>query len=163
MELGATSYLRPSILPTIPPLRVPRRNEIHTARTTQEYTSNRDANYSPPPHQIRLVSYIGSKGASFPFDPIICECREGAPSIRIGRFSEETFERADFRFTGKITFKSRVVSRRHAELWCGLDGKVFPFPELLSFSLAHLLSFTSRIPRLPRAHLLTVGDYLKRA
>lgn len=76
-------------------------------------------------HRIRLVPHLESQ-RSLHFDPITRECREGAQPIRIGRFTDRTGSLAASTnsLTGKIAFKSKVVSRGHAELWCEPNAKV---------------------------------------
>lgn len=78
-----------------------------------------------PAHRIRLVPHLENSRALH-FDPITRECREGAPAIRIGRFTDRsgTLAASTNSLTGKIAFKSKVVSRGHAELWCEANGKV---------------------------------------
>ncbi|KIM20158.1 hypothetical protein M408DRAFT_334097, partial [Serendipita vermifera MAFF 305830] len=79
-----------------------------------------------PPHRIRLVPHLENQRALH-FDPITRECREGAPAIRIGRFTDRsgTLAASTNSLTGKIAFKSKVVSRGHAELWCEPNAKFY--------------------------------------
>ncbi|PVF98433.1 hypothetical protein CPB86DRAFT_733207 [Serendipita vermifera] len=83
------------------------------------------ANFGPA-HRIRLVPHLENQRALH-FDPITRECREGAPPIRIGRFTDRsgTLAASTNSLTGKIAFKSKVVSRGHAELWCETNGKFY--------------------------------------
>jgi pSer/pThr/pTyr-binding forkhead associated (FHA) protein len=78
-----------------------------------------------PAHRIRLVPHLENSRALH-FDPITRECRENASAIRIGRFTDRsgTLAASTNSLTGKIAFKSKVVSRGHAELWCEANGKV---------------------------------------
>jgi E3 ubiquitin-protein ligase DMA1/2 len=78
-----------------------------------------------PAHRIRLVPHLENSRALH-FDPITRECRENAPAIRIGRFTDRsgTLAASTNSLTGKIAFKSKVVSRGHAELWCEVNGRV---------------------------------------
>jgi hypothetical protein len=78
-----------------------------------------------PAHRIRLVPHLENSRALH-FDPITRECRENAAPIRIGRFTDRsgTLAASTNSLTGKIAFKSKVVSRGHAELWCEANGKV---------------------------------------
>ena len=98
--------------------------------------SNGAAGYGPP-HRIRLVPHLENQ-RSLHFDPITRECREGAPPIRIGRFTDRsgTLAASTNSLTGKIAFKSKVVSRGHAELWCEANAKVSFF---LSDSHCHAI------------------------
>lgn len=80
------------------------------------------------PHRIRLVPHL-ENSRSLHFEPITRECREGAPAIRIGRFTDRSGMSANSNsLQGKIAFKSKVVSRGHAEIWCEANGKVCPHP-----------------------------------
>lgn len=86
-----------------------------------------------PAHQIRLLPHLENSGAPhFDFDPITRECIEGAPPIEIGRFvdSKPTGRNS---LTDRITFKSKVVSRVHAEIWCEANGEVCSLPHLTIF------------------------------
>jgi hypothetical protein len=78
-----------------------------------------------PAHRIRLVPHLENSRALH-FEPITRECREGAPPIRIGRFTDRTgtLAASTNSLTGKIAFKSKVVSRGHAEIWCEANAKV---------------------------------------
>lgn len=67
------------------------------------------------PH-IRLVPNLGPVDQNFVFDIIKRELKPGV-LYRIGRFSEKNF------IEPKFSFKSKVVSRNHAELWTE-QGKV---------------------------------------
>lgn len=89
------------------------------------------------PHRIRLVPHL-ENSRSLHFDPITRECKEGASAIRIGRFTDRSGVSTNSNsLQGKIAFKSKVVSRGHAEIWCEANGKVcllssFPHPRRLS-------------------------------
>ena len=84
---------------------------------------------------------------SIPFEPIIRDAIENGPVIRVGRFTD--------RVTGgnqgngsapnapnalKIAFRSKVVSRGHAEIWVEEGGKVSCAPPSLRDS--HYYFFT---------------------
>ncbi|KAG8787567.1 hypothetical protein FRC15_008923 [Serendipita sp. 397] len=88
-------------------------------------SANNNGNFGPA-HRIRLVPHIDAQRALH-FDPIIRECKEGAPAIRIGRFTDRsgTLAASTNSLTGKIAFKSKVVSRGHAELWCEAGAKFY--------------------------------------
>ncbi|KAI9022163.1 hypothetical protein CLU79DRAFT_751442 [Phycomyces nitens] len=66
---------------------------------------------------IRLIPDLGLTSRSFVFDVIERTLHPGN-IIRLGRYSEKTPA------SEKVSFKSKVVSRCHAELWVE-DGKVF--------------------------------------
>lgn len=67
--------------------------------------------------RIRLVPNVGLSSRSFVFDIIDREFEPGT-IYRIGRFSDRNA------LTERLSFKSKVVSRNHAELWTD-QGKVY--------------------------------------
>ncbi|KAG2151516.1 hypothetical protein DEU56DRAFT_908357 [Suillus clintonianus] len=67
------------------------------------------SNNIPPTNRIRLVPHLDSRRA-LRFEPVSCDLRDGDTPLRIGRFTD----RSD---TNKLAFKSKVVSRTHAEIW----------------------------------------------
>jgi len=78
-------------------------------------------------HRIRLVPHLDSR-RSLRFDPIIRDVVEGDPALRIGRFTERSgmhISQANALNSNKLAFKSKVVSRAHAEVWCEAGGKIF--------------------------------------
>ncbi|GAN02779.1 SMAD/FHA domain-containing protein [Mucor ambiguus] len=78
-------------------------------------SNNSSSNVVRP--RMRLVPNVGISSRSFVFEIID---RELEPSViyRIGRFSDRNAQ------TERLSFKSKVVSRNHAELWTE-QGKVF--------------------------------------
>ncbi|KAI7900230.1 SMAD/FHA domain-containing protein, partial [Cokeromyces recurvatus] len=90
------------------------------AAATSENRTNRvsaesDSNMRLP--RLRLVPNVGLSSRSFVFDIID---RELEPNViyRIGRFSDRNV------LSDRLSFKSKVVSRNHAELWTE-QGKVY--------------------------------------
>ncbi|KAN0130070.1 SMAD/FHA domain containing protein [Lactarius tabidus] len=78
-------------------------------------------------HRIRLVPHLDSR-RSLRFDPITRDVVEGDPALRIGRFTERSglgINQANALNSNKLAFKSKVVSRAHAEVWCELGGKFY--------------------------------------
>ena len=78
-------------------------------------------------HRIRLVPHIDTR-RSLRFDPITRDVVEGDPALRIGRFTERSgvpISQANALNSNKLAFKSKVVSRAHAEVWCELGGKFY--------------------------------------
>ncbi|KAJ6478693.1 hypothetical protein DFH09DRAFT_1056231 [Mycena vulgaris] len=72
-----------------------------------------------PTHRIRLVPHLDSR-RSLRFDPISRDLRADAPPLRIGRFTDRSglgLAAVNALSTNKIAFKSKVVSRAHAEVW----------------------------------------------
>ncbi|KAI0765072.1 SMAD/FHA domain-containing protein [Fomes fomentarius] len=78
-----------------------------------------------PAHRIRLVPHLDSR-RSLRFDPISRDVREGDPPLRIGRFTDRSglgIAAANAMGSNKLAFKSKVVSRAHAEIWVESGGK----------------------------------------
>ncbi|ETW75259.1 hypothetical protein HETIRDRAFT_239007, partial [Heterobasidion irregulare TC 32-1] len=78
-----------------------------------------------PRHRIRLVPHLDTR-RSLRFEPITRYVAEGDAPLRIGRFTDRTglgVAAANALGTNKLAFKSKVVSRSHAELWCDPGGK----------------------------------------
>ncbi|KAJ7136330.1 hypothetical protein C8R43DRAFT_894032, partial [Mycena crocata] len=70
-------------------------------------------------HRIRLVPHLDSR-RSLRFDPIARDLKEAEPALRIGRFTDRSglgLAAVNALSTNKIAFKSKVVSRAHAEVW----------------------------------------------
>ncbi|KAI9366513.1 hypothetical protein BD770DRAFT_438648 [Pilaira anomala] len=67
--------------------------------------------------RIRLVPNVGLSSRSFVFEIVDRELEPGV-RYRIGRFSDRNI------VSERLSFKSKVVSRNHAELWAE-NGKVF--------------------------------------
>ncbi|KAJ7035966.1 hypothetical protein C8F04DRAFT_1394427 [Mycena alexandri] len=81
-----------------------------------------------PTHRIRLVPHLDSR-RSLRFDPISRDLRPVPldPALRIGRFTDRSglgLSAVNALNGSKIAFKSKVVSRAHAEVWCeeGTNG-----------------------------------------
>lgn len=101
--------------------------------STSSATKNGPADQNPPGtvHRIRLVPHLESP-RSFPFEPIMREVIESAPPVRVGRLAERdttTDSAANTSNPLKIAFRSKVVARKHAEIWVEGGGKVW-FPVL---------------------------------
>lgn len=114
-------------------------------------TGHSNTTSSPPPPHIRIVPHLESS-RSLVFGVIERDVRENIV-IKIGRFTDR------FLTPNRITFRSKVVSRGHAELWTE-DGKVrwckqanLPLSLYVCvISLLLLISFISAIhdpPRVP--------------
>ena len=81
----------------------------------------------PAQHRIRLVPHIDSR-RSLRFDPICRDVREGDAALRIGRFTDRSglgIAAANALGSNKLAFKSKVVSRAHAEIWVEAGGKFY--------------------------------------
>ncbi|KAI0916342.1 hypothetical protein AcV5_003307 [Taiwanofungus camphoratus] len=82
---------------------------------------------SAPSHRIRLVPHLDSR-RSLRFDPICRDVREGDAPLRIGRFTDRSglgLAAANALGSNKLAFKSKVVSRAHAEIWAETGGRFF--------------------------------------
>ncbi|VDC05446.1 unnamed protein product [Peniophora sp. CBMAI 1063] len=80
-----------------------------------------------PSHRLRLVPHIDSR-RSLRFDAITRNVKEGDSPLRIGRFTDRSglgVSAANALGSNKLAFKSKVVSRAHAEIWCEAGGKFF--------------------------------------
>lgn len=84
--------------------------------TVEQSNNNTDP---PIKTHIRLVPNVGLSSRSFVFDVIDKELEPGI-LYRIGRFSDRNT------IDQRLSFKSKVVSRNHAEIWSE-NGKVKPF------------------------------------
>lgn len=94
----------------------------HTRSTESQIQSHRDLkpNLNAPWHRIRLEPHAPHHTIpSLHFNNLTHDLQEGAPPLWIGRFTNT------FRHSDKIAFRSKVVSRNHAELWVGHDGKFY--------------------------------------
>jgi len=80
-----------------------------------------------PSHLIRLVPHLDTR-RSLRFDAISRDLKEGDPSLRIGRFTDRSglgLAAVNALGSNKLAFKSKVVSRAHAEIWVESGGKFF--------------------------------------
>lgn len=77
-------------------------------------------------HRIRLIPHLES-ARSLPFEPIVRDAIENGPALRVGRFTDRQTAMASAPNAPnalKIAFRSKVVSRGHAEIWVESGGKV---------------------------------------
>lgn len=98
---------------------------IAIARTAAPATP--PSNNLGPTHRIRLVPHLDSR-RSLRFDPICRDVREGESPLRIGRFTDRSglgLAAANALGSNKLAFKSKVVSRAHAEIWVETGGKFY--------------------------------------
>jgi pSer/pThr/pTyr-binding forkhead associated (FHA) protein len=73
---------------------------------------------SRPSHRISFVPIQLASAPSINFDPITLDVEEGGAPLSIGRFTVP-------RTLTEVRFKSKVVSRYHAEIWVESGGKFF--------------------------------------
>ncbi|KAF8806745.1 hypothetical protein BYT27DRAFT_7256746 [Phlegmacium glaucopus] len=93
-----------------------------TTAITPATTSNHNAS-----HRIRLVPHLDTR-RSLRFDAISRDLKEGDPSLRIGRFTDRSgmgLAAVNALGSNKLAFKSKVVSRAHAEIWVESGGRFF--------------------------------------
>ncbi|KAG6878838.1 hypothetical protein C0992_007281 [Termitomyces sp. T32_za158] len=79
------------------------------------------------PHRIRLVPHIDSR-RTLRFDAIARDLAVGSSPLRIGRFTDRTglgLAAVNAMGTNRLAFKSKVVSRAHAEIWVESGGRFF--------------------------------------
>lgn len=77
-------------------------------------------------HRIRLVPHLDSR-RTLRFEPITRDIKDDDPPLRIGRFTDRSgigLNAANLLSSNKLAFKSKVVSRSHAEIWLE-SGKFF--------------------------------------
>jgi hypothetical protein len=101
--LGLTQMLRrkkSAGMPPVPPIPLNSRATSSSSTTGKTY-------------RIRFVPHLDSR-RSLRFEPICRELKEGDPALRIGRFTDRSGLGLA---TVKLAFKSKVVSRAHAEVW----------------------------------------------
>ena len=78
-------------------------------------------------NRIRLVPHLNSP-RSFFFDPVTRDVVEGGPALQICRFTESPealISQANALNSNKLAFRSKVVSRVHAEVWCEPGGRFY--------------------------------------
>ena len=92
--------------------------------TTAATTTNHNTNI---PYHIRLVPHLDTR-RSLRFDAISRDLKEGDPSLRIGRFTDRSglgLAAVNALGSNKLAFRSKVVSRAHAEIWVESGGRFF--------------------------------------
>ncbi|KAJ7030714.1 SMAD/FHA domain-containing protein [Mycena alexandri] len=119
-----------------------------------------------PTHRIRLVPHLDSR-RSLRFDPISRDLRPVPldPALRIGRFTDRSglgLSAVNALNGSKIAFKSKVVSRAHAEVWCEEGACLFFIRDTKSSSG----TFLNHVRLSPagtesRPHPLKDGDILQ--
>ncbi|KAL1744909.1 hypothetical protein HDZ31DRAFT_82307 [Schizophyllum fasciatum] len=86
-----------------------------------------NANANSLAHRIRLVPHLESR-RSLRFDAISRDLKEGDPPLRIGRFTDRSgmgLAAVNALGSNKLAFKSKVVSRAHAEVWVEPGGRFY--------------------------------------
>ncbi|KAJ7088175.1 hypothetical protein C8R44DRAFT_819616 [Mycena epipterygia] len=112
--------------PTAPPVLPSQQQQVPQSAGQQQpasATSRPGTMGSGGAHRIRLVPHLDSR-RSLRFDPIARDLRAAEPALRIGRFTDRSglgLAAVNALSTNKIAFKSKVVSRAHAEVWVEAD------------------------------------------
>ncbi|KAH8103282.1 SMAD/FHA domain-containing protein [Cristinia sonorae] len=104
-------------------------SHLHAPQATATNSMNPSASTNPSgqTHRIRLVPHLDSR-RSLKFDPICRDVHEGDAPLRIGRFTDRSglgMAAANALGSNKLAFKSKVVSRAHAEIWVEAGGRFF--------------------------------------
>ncbi|KEP51489.1 E3 ubiquitin-protein ligase DMA2 [Rhizoctonia solani 123E] len=92
-------------------------------RTDSASNTPREATPAGPTHRLRLVPHLDPSARTLHFEPIVRDVRSGGAVLRIGRFTDKVGAAARQPESTKIAFRSKVVSRAHAEIWCAPNGK----------------------------------------
>jgi len=113
------------------PFQPPVTNNNATAGTNPTTAATATSSSGAPPnallHRIRLVPHLDTR-RSLRFDAISRDLREGDPALRIGRFTDRSglgLAAVNALGSNKLAFRSKVVSRAHAEIWVELGGKFY--------------------------------------
>lgn len=80
-----------------------------------------------PSHRIRLVPHIDNR-RNLRFEAVTRDLKEGDTPLRIGRFTDRSglgLAAVNALTSHKLAFKSKVVSRAHAEIWAEVGGKFY--------------------------------------
>ncbi|CAE6483753.1 unnamed protein product, partial [Rhizoctonia solani] len=83
----------------------------------------REPSTARPPHYLRIAPYVDPSAHTLHFEPVTRDVRAGGAFLRIGRFTDRVGAAARQPDSTKIGFRSKVVSRAHAEIWCAPNGK----------------------------------------
>ncbi|OAX33675.1 SMAD/FHA domain-containing protein [Rhizopogon vinicolor AM-OR11-026] len=118
-QSSSTSTPLPAPSPTndTPPQPSPMPAPTPLVRATTFAASPNNTNTSS--HRIRLVPHLDSR-RTLRFEPISRDLKDGDTPLRIGRFTDRSgigLASINALSTNKLAFKSKVVSRAHAEIW----------------------------------------------
>ncbi len=149
-----------------PNMAPPAANPVPPRPAADRRASPAAANASSQPtrtHRIRLVPHLDTN-RSLHFDAITRDVGEGVPALRIGRFTDRSglgIAALNAQNSNKLAFKSKVVSRAHAEIWCDQAGK-FWIKDTRSSSGTFLNNSRLSPPNQEsRPHALKDGDVLQ--
>ncbi|KAF8066540.1 hypothetical protein FPV67DRAFT_1195020 [Lyophyllum atratum] len=131
---SAGTLASPVVGPTAPPPAMPPTVAQPQPQPPQPLAPSASASASPNPnatpsgaHRVRLVPHIDSR-RTLRFDAISRDLKEGDPALRIGRFTDRSglgLAAVNALGTNRLAFKSKVVSRAHAEIWVEAGGRFF--------------------------------------
>ncbi|KAI6039102.1 hypothetical protein EDC04DRAFT_3012321 [Pisolithus marmoratus] len=117
----------------IPPTTAPPATTTTTSTTTTDAMPQVHRGLSTPSstnpfptYRIRLVPHLDSR-RTLRFEPITRDLKDEDPPLRIGRFTDRaglSLAAQNALNSSKLAFKSKVVSRAHAEIWLE-NGKFF--------------------------------------
>ncbi|PPQ75050.1 hypothetical protein CVT24_010463 [Panaeolus cyanescens] len=114
-------------------------------------------------HRIRLVPHLDTR-RSLRFEAIGRDLREGEPPLRIGRFTDRSglgLAAVNALGSNKLAFKSKVVSRAHAEIWVEAGGKFYVKDTKSSSGTFLNHSRLSAANTESKPHLIKDGDILQ--
>lgn len=104
-----------------------RADSAHAAALRAAEALGGGARPTGPAYRIRFVPHLDTN-RSLHFDPMVRDVKEGDTPLRIGRFTDRTgsaIAMANAANSHKLAFKSKVVSRGHAEVWVEGSGTFF--------------------------------------
>ncbi|SJL08945.1 uncharacterized protein ARMOST_12320 [Armillaria ostoyae] len=109
--------------PVVPALPSP----VALVQATTPSTAPASRPTTGPSHRLRLVPHLDSR-RSLRFDAISRDVKEGDTPLRIGRFTDRSgigLAAVNALHNNKVAFKSKVVSRAHAEIWVDSNARFF--------------------------------------
>lgn len=159
----SASALASNATPQVPVARTATANASGNTNTTSNNNTSNAPGSTHPAHRIRLVPHLDSR-RSLRFDPICRDVREGDTPLRIGRFTDRSglgIAAANALGSNKLAFKSKVVSRAHAEIWAEGGGRFY-----IKDTKSSSGTFLNHVRLSPantesRAHELRDGDLLQ--
>ncbi|KAE9392987.1 SMAD/FHA domain-containing protein [Gymnopus androsaceus JB14] len=113
----------------VPPPAVPNSNS-NNPFINHAHAAPHPAPTAPPgTHRIRLVPHLESR-RSLKFEAITRDLAPSSPALRIGRFTDRSglgVSAVNALGSNKLAFRSKVVSRSHAEIWVEGSGASVKF------------------------------------
>ncbi|KAI6097780.1 SMAD/FHA domain-containing protein [Pisolithus sp. B1] len=130
-SIGGTNALSPTPVsptsdipppPTVPSATTSTANVAHMPNPVPQVKrgpSTTSSGSPPQTYRIRLVPHLDSR-RTLRFEPITRDLKDDDPPLRIGRFTDRpglNLAAQNALNSSKLAFKSKVVSRAHAEIW----------------------------------------------